>query len=142
MYLSDNAYCKALQEGRYMQPPAQFKAVKKEFYLTVADEQELRRKLMQLRAELIRRTGITPQRDIEELSQIEQKIYSIEHQLAHTIILEKETNKEEREEDLFDEIYRVIAVINHSVATYCRRIINQLVHYANRTSKNRAHKAK
>lgn len=124
-----------------MQPPAQFEAVKKEFYLTAADEQELRRRLMQSRTELICRTGATPQRDMEVISQIEQKICSIEHQLAHAIILE-ETDEEDREEDLFDEISRAIVGIGHSIAVYCKHTFYQFMHHMSRTSKNRVHKAK
>ncbi len=121
-----------------MQSNTQFEAVKKEFQLTENDMQKLKRELMYLRAEFVQNTGINQAHiDPEELLHIEQKIYSIEHQLAHAAILQDAI----REEDLLDRINDTLIKRGRTIMAHCKHIFYQLAHHIDRTYKNRAHKA-
>lgn len=75
-----------------MQALSQFEATKKSYQLAESEARELKRELLSLRRDFVRRTGVNAQDCSQnELDEIEQKMCSIEAKLAHAEITQDET---------------------------------------------------
>jgi hypothetical protein len=93
-----------------MQTLPQFEATKKEYRLAESEVCNLKRELVQLRAEFVQKTGVNIQEiDQYRLSEIEQKMCSIERTLAHTDIIPDEVRlQNDRMETLGEDIREVL----------------------------------
>lgn len=108
-----------------MQSLQQFDAAKKEYQLTESEAQSLRRELMDLRQEFVQNTGFK-MKDIDEshLLDIEQKMYSIEHKLAHAEIIRDEI----KEPDMIDFAASIIAEIQGTASALKVKLLQKIHH--------------
>lgn len=118
-----------MKEG-FMETLQPFSATKKQYELSEEEYRELKNELISLRREFVLKSGMH-QRVVNtgELGDIEQKMYSIEHKLAHSDV----TREEVRAPDMFDMISAVYTEIRMLLNGLWMKITMKVTHKPHQT---------
>lgn len=107
-----------------------FSATKKQYELSEEEYRELKNELMSFRREFVLKSGMHQQTvNVSELGDIEQKMYSIEHKLAHSDVVREEV----RAPDMFDMISAIYTEIRMLLSGLWMRVTMKVAHKPHHT---------
>lgn len=102
-----------------------FSATKKQYELSEEEYRKLKNELISLRREFVLKSGMHQQTiNTQELSDIEQKMYSIENKLAHSAIAREEV----RAPDIFDMMGAIYTEIRMALSGLWIKVIHKPHH--------------
>lgn len=121
-----------IEKGGVMPRQEQFSATKMQFQLTEGEYHYLKKKLMKLRQEFVSKTGVNHAAiSKQELEKIEQKMYSIEHKLAHSEIIHEELRIPDALdfiESIFIELRQTLSGLEKVLLQHFQKISHNIIH--------------